>query len=72
MKGRDWRIDDVAAVCQEFGVDCVKPSRGSHYRVAHFAMERISTIPAAHPVKPAYIRALVAYIEAVEVAAKNG
>jgi hypothetical protein len=59
----DYRIEDVAAVCRAVGIACVAPSRGSHYRISHPAMPKILTIPARRPVKPVYIRELVAYID---------
>ena len=64
----DWRIEDIAAVCRAHGVECVAPSRGSHYRVAHPTMTAILTIPAHRPIKRVYIREFVAYIDAVESA----
>ncbi|MGL4313403.1 MAG: type II toxin-antitoxin system HicA family toxin [Sphingomonas sp.] len=62
---RDWRIDDVIAVCQANGVDCTPPAKGSHYKVKHRDMIEILTIPAHRPIKPVYVRALVRFIDAV-------
>lgn len=62
----DWRIEDVASVCRAFGVECVAPSRGSHYPIAHASVAAILTIPARRPVKPVYIRMLVDYLDAAE------
>ncbi|MGI9170803.1 MAG: hypothetical protein ACR2FH_11635 [Caulobacteraceae bacterium] len=67
----DWQIDDVAVVCRTFGLDCVAPTRGSHHRIAHPEATAILTIPARRPIKPMYIRALVAYIDEVGGAAKH-
>ena len=61
----DWKIDDVAAICRAFGLDFNAPSRRSHYDISHPAMTTILTIPARRP--PAYIRALLAYVDAVEI-----
>ena len=63
---RDWRIGDVATVCAGHGVDCSAPRNGSHYKIKHAAMTAILTIPAHRPIKPVYIRDLVAYIDAVD------
>jgi len=41
------------------------PRRGDHYKVSHAALAEILTIPAARPIKPVYIRRLVAMVEAV-------
>jgi hypothetical protein len=63
----DWRIDDVRAVCREFGISCDAPSGGgSHYTVATPADPMILTIPARRPIKPVYIRLLATYIRRIE------
>ncbi|KAB2762746.1 type II toxin-antitoxin system HicA family toxin [Brucella anthropi] len=62
---RDWRIEDVAVVCKWAGVECCKPSSGSHYGVAHSSQRAILTIPADRPINPVYIRLLVKFIDAV-------
>ena len=67
----DWTIDDVEAVCREFGIRCTAPSGGgSHYKVSHPLRRDILTIPRRRPVKPVYIRKLVRFIEAVTGAKK--
>ena len=62
----DWTIRDVEAVCREYGLLC-QPARGggSHYKVAHERMAEKITIPYKRPIKPVYIRRLVALIDAV-------
>lgn len=62
----DWRIQDVELVCGWAGVECCKPSSGSHYVVAHSSQADILTIPAKRPIKPVYIRLLVRFIIAVK------
>jgi hypothetical protein len=62
---QDWRIEDVAAVCAGHGVACTAPAKGSHYKVKHAGVADILTIPAHRPIKPVYIRALVALIVSV-------
>jgi len=65
----DWKIEDIAAVCREFGVSCEKPRSGSsHYKVAHPAIAEILTVPFKRPIKPVDIRKLVAFIDAVRSA----
>ena len=62
----DWRIEDVEAICREYGIMCSAPrGGGSHYKVAHPRMTEKLTIPYKRPIKPVYIRKLVAFIEAV-------
>lgn len=64
--GGDWRIEDVAAACREFGIGC-EPSRSgsSHYKVSHASQRDILTVPFKRPIKAVYIRKLVAFIDAV-------
>jgi antitoxin HicB len=47
MRGnpRDWRIEDVAAVCAAAGVTCTAPRKGSHYKVKHDGQADFLTIP---------------------------
>lgn len=38
----DWKIEDVGAVCREFGVSCEKSRSGnSHYKIAHPAIAEL-------------------------------
>lgn len=62
---RDWRIEDVVAVCAAHGIACTAPSKGSHYKVKHSRMTEILTIPAHRPIKPVYVRELVRFVDAV-------
>lgn len=60
----DWSIHDVAAVCREAGIRCEPPrSGGSHYKVFHANLPQILTVPFKRPIKPVYIRKLVAFID---------
>lgn len=60
----DWRIEDVEAVCRECGVLCSAPrGGGSHYKIAHPRMVEKLTIPYKGPIKPVYIRKLIAFID---------
>jgi predicted RNA binding protein YcfA (HicA-like mRNA interferase family) len=62
---RDWRIEDVLAVCAAHGIACSAPAKGSHYKVKHDSRADILTIPAHRPIKPVYVRALVVFVDAV-------
>ncbi|MBX9858163.1 MAG: type II toxin-antitoxin system HicA family toxin [Sphingomonas sp.] len=66
---RDWRLEDVEALCRAEGIDCSPPRGGSHYKVKHQTVTEILTIPARRPIKPVYIRALVRFVEAVRESA---
>ncbi len=62
----DWRIEDVDAVCRDYGVLCAAPrGGGSHCKIAHPRMVEKLTIPYKRPIKPVYIRKLIAFIDAV-------
>jgi hypothetical protein len=62
---RDWRIGDVATVCDAFGLTCTPPRKGSHYKIKHERQAEILTIPARSPIKPFYIADLVRFIDVV-------
>jgi hypothetical protein len=62
----NWNINDAEKVCAQNGVTCTPPrGGGSHYKVSHKGMTYILTIPSKRPIKPVYIRALVAFIDIV-------
>jgi predicted RNA binding protein YcfA (HicA-like mRNA interferase family) len=60
---RDWRIEDVIAVSEAFGLACTPPRKGSHFKVKHEQLAEILTIPARRPIKPVYVRELVRLID---------
>jgi hypothetical protein len=62
---RDWRIEDVEAVCTAFGIACTPPRKGSHYKVKHESRRDVLTVPARRPIKPVYIAELVRFVDAV-------
>jgi predicted RNA binding protein YcfA (HicA-like mRNA interferase family) len=61
----DWRIADVERICRAYGLTCLPPRHGSHYKVTHPTMQAILTIPAHRPIKQVYIRDLVHMIDAL-------
>jgi hypothetical protein len=64
----NWTIADVEAVCGEFGISSAPPTGGgSHFKIAHPALREKLTIPFKRPIKPVYIKKLVAFIEAVRI-----
>jgi hypothetical protein len=60
----DWRIAHVETVARAFGFTMRKGTT-SHVTLSHPALEEILTIPARKPVKPYYIRKLVALLDQV-------
>lgn len=62
----DWTIEDIEALCREFGVTCVASRAGSsHFRISHPAVGEKLTVPFKRPIKPVYIRLVVAFIDSV-------
>ena len=60
----DWSIADVARVCERLGWHCLPPrGGGSHWKVAAPGLDAILTIPAKRPIKPVYIRRLIALMD---------
>jgi hypothetical protein len=60
-------MSDIEAVCGEHGVLCAPPrGGGSHFKVAHPAAAEKLTIPFNRPIKPIYIRKLVAFLDALK------
>ena len=59
----DWIMKDVETVCRENGFNCKPPTGGgSHFKVSHSEFSDILTVPTRRPIKPVYIRKLVALI----------
>ncbi|MGE0260956.1 MAG: type II toxin-antitoxin system HicA family toxin [Alphaproteobacteria bacterium] len=61
----DWTIADVERLCREEALIATPPHRGSHYKVRSSKGGTVLTIPAHRPIKPVYIRALVALADAL-------
>ena len=65
----DWTIEDVKAICREFGALCEAARGGSsHYKVAHPRVVEKLTVPYKRPIKAVYIRKLVSFIDAARKA----
>lgn len=67
----DWKIAHIERLCRAFDLDLAAPTRGSHYTVRHVSQTKILTIPSRRPIKPVYIRELLAFIDAVEDARRE-
>lgn len=58
-----WRIQDVESVCTLHGAKCAPPrGGGSHYKVSRPGKVEILTVPFKRPIKPIYIKKLVAFL----------
>jgi hypothetical protein len=53
----------VQRLCRAYGPKCTPPKRGDHYKVRRVGDPRILTVPAARPIKPEYVRQLVALVD---------
>jgi hypothetical protein len=62
---RDWRIEDLLAVAEQFGIEC-RNSGGSHHVFGFPGAEMDVTVPAHRPIKPVYIRQFLLLVDAVE------
>lgn len=61
---RDWRIGDLVAVAARHGIE-IRNHGGSHYVFSYPSIEMAITIPAHRPIKPVYVKQLVALIDQV-------
>ena len=68
----DWTIENVQTVCASAGIQCLPPKRGGHFKVVHPSQVQILTIPADRPIRPVYIRKLVAFIDQVRESEDGG
>jgi hypothetical protein len=62
---RDWRIDELKAVANRFGIDW-RNEGGSHHVFSFNGVENDLCVPAHRPIKPVYIRQFVALIDKVK------
>jgi hypothetical protein len=62
---RDWRINDVEAMCRSNDIGYAPPNKGSHAKVSHPSRPEILTVPFDRPIKAVYIKKLVKFIDAV-------
>ena len=64
----NWTIDDVLLLCEEFGLNARNPNGGSHYVVTSKYLRDDLTVPYKRPIKQRYIKNLVGYVIAHNVA----
>ncbi|MBI4757081.1 MAG: type II toxin-antitoxin system HicA family toxin [Betaproteobacteria bacterium] len=58
---RDWRIDDLKAVANRFGIDW-RNEGGSYHVFSSPGVEEDVCVPAHRPIKPVYVRQFVALV----------
>ena len=60
-----WRIEELQTVAEENFVEWRRPGRGgSHVIISAPGVREIVSVPAKRPIKPVYIKHLVALIDA--------
>jgi predicted RNA binding protein YcfA (HicA-like mRNA interferase family) len=62
---RDWRIDQIEMIAKQCGIS-VRKSGGSHVVLTHPTWVELLCIPAHRPIKPIYIKKLIALLEKLE------
>lgn len=62
----DWSISDVKRLCAIYGIVVRSPGGGSHYVLSHPGQRHLLTVPARRPIKPVYIRKLLAFIDGLD------
>ena len=63
----DWRIKDLEAVARAFGINVRRPG-GSHVYFTHPRVREGISVPARRPIKPAFVRAFVRFVDRVRQA----
>jgi hypothetical protein len=61
---RDWRIDTLLTVAARYGIE-IRNHGGSHHVFSFPGIELMITIPAHRPIKPVYVKQLVALIDQI-------
>lgn len=61
----NWRVDQVETVAASFGFGRIE-AKGSHTKFYHPRLPEILTVPVKRPIKPIYIKQLLALIAKLE------
>jgi hypothetical protein len=60
----DWSIGDIQRLAGHLGWTCLPPSGGgSQWKITTPGSDMIQTVPAKRPIKPVYIRRLIALMD---------
>lgn len=60
----NWKIGELDNYCSIFGTTFSPPrGGGSHYKVTRPGKREILTIPSRRPIKPIYIKKLIAFLQ---------
>ena len=61
----DWRIEDIDLVARYYGFKRIE-AKGSHTKFYHDDLPEILTVPVKRPIKPIYVKMLIALIARLE------
>ncbi len=61
----DWRIESLDTVARHFGFKRIE-AKGSHTKFYHDRLPEILTVPVKRPIKPVYVKHLLALIAKLE------
>lgn len=62
----DWRIENVETIANRYGLSIRRPKGGGSHVTLRHSSGTMLTIPTRRPIKPVYIRKLVAMIDLLE------
>ena len=62
---QDWRIEEIDTVARHFGFGRIE-GKGSHTKFYHDKLPEILSVPVKRPIKPIYVKQLLALIEKLE------
>ena len=62
---RDWRIDNLIGVAQQFEIEC-RNHGGSHHVFSYPGVEADVCVPAHRPIKPIYVRQFLILVDSVK------
>ncbi len=60
----DWRIEDLQAVAERYGIDWRQP--GTSHVTFSYPDKRPVTVPSHKPIKPIYIKLFLALLDSIE------
>ncbi len=62
---RDWRIEQLETIAKHHGIQ-IRKSGGSHVVFDHPKWVELLCVPARRPIKPIYVKKLLALIDILE------
>lgn len=59
-----WTISDIETACEQLGMVCRPPTRGSHHKVSSPHIEGILIVPHKRPIKTPYVKSFLGLADA--------